>query len=79
MYIALSVFFAGGLFLSSFLGVLYIVVHNKAFQCVTDNNAFILHAELVIYAASAVCLYILTVLGAVVKMLRTKKENTDGN
>ena len=74
-----SVVVATGLFGFCFLGLLYIVVHNKTFQCITDNNAFCLLVALLIYAAGAVCLCVITVLGAIAKTLRTKKENTDGN
>jgi len=73
-----SVVVATGLLEFCFLGVVYIVAHNKAFQCIIDNNAFFLLAALLIYAACAVCLCVATVLGSIVKTLRTKKENTDG-
>jgi len=73
-----SVVVATGLLEFCFLAMLYIVLHNKVFQCITDNNAFLLLAALLIYAACAVCLCVTTILGSIVKALRTKKENTDG-
>ena len=74
-----SVVVATGLLEFCFLGVTYIVANNKAFQCITDNNTFLLLATLSVYAACAVCLCVVIVLGTIVKKLRAKKENTDIN
>ncbi len=73
-----NVLFAGGLFGFCFWGLWYLVAHNKTFQSINDNTTFFLLVALLIYAACAVCLCVATVLGSIVKTLRTKKENTDG-
>ena len=73
-----SVLFAGGLSLFCFLGVLYLVVHNKTAQSIADKDNSLLLAELIIYASLAISLYIVTVLGLIVKAIKTKKGKTDG-
>jgi len=71
-----SVLFAGGLSLFCFLGVLYLVVHNKPIQSIAGKDNSLLLIELTIYASLAICLYIVTVLGLIVKAIRTKKGNS---
>jgi hypothetical protein len=73
-----SVVVATGLLEFCFLGVVYIVAHNKSFQCVTDNNTCFLLMVFTIYTSCAVCLCVATILGLLVKILRTQRENIYG-
>lgn len=73
-----SVLFAEGLLIICFLGLWYLVAHNKTFQSINDNTTFFLLVLLLISAACAVCLCVATILGYIVKTLRNKKENTNG-
>ncbi|MCX5636925.1 MAG: hypothetical protein NTX52_04425, partial [Planctomycetota bacterium] len=71
-----SVLFAGGLFGFCFWGLWYLVAHNKTLQGINDNTTFFLLAALLIYAACAVCLCVATVLGSIVKTLRTRRSES---
>lgn len=70
-----SVLFAEGLLIFCFLGLWYLVAHNKTFQSINDNTTFFLLVLLLISAACAVCLCVATILGYIVKTLRAKIIN----
>jgi uncharacterized membrane protein len=74
-----SVLFAEVLTTFCFLGFWYLALIHKTFQKIDDNPTFFLLVLLLVSTACAVSLCVTTILGYIVKTLRAKKENADGN
>jgi hypothetical protein len=69
-----SVLFAEGLLAFCFLCFRYLVTHNKTFQSINDNPTFFLLILFMVSAACAVSLCVATILGYIVKTLRSKRN-----
>jgi hypothetical protein len=68
-----SMIVAAGLSVFSFLGLFYIVTHNKTFAYITDNTSSRSLIALVLYASFPGSLIVTNFLGVIVKILRGKE------